>query len=185
MQTSRRTSLGAAIIVGCLVAGSTVGAAAQEEWLPSPLTTFYGTWENLDLLSDGTETIRSDGLIERHDWTFEADMGASDPHMAGTVLASADCLEDPMQGGRVCSVTYVLTNDVGSWLGESTSVPGLGSGDVIFTGRGGYDGFTAHIEWRADNWVWDGDFSDDYQAYAFQGILFHGEMPPFPEPPIE
>ena len=169
------------IIVVGLLAGSAIGAAAQDE--EPPLSQgFTGSFTTqLDVLSGGTWT-ETPGLGETDGFAYRGSMVWDDPRLTGTFTYTGNWLIDTRAGMRddglgnvVSAATYELMNDDGSWIGEQISVSNFAeeysSGIVVFVGQGGYDGLTATAAI---------DFS--VSPARFVGTIFPRPMPDFPEP---
>ena len=109
----------------------------------------------------------------------------SDPRLTGsaTSMWSADVYR--MDGGYISvrAGTYDVRNDAGGWLCHHNGVaqgigiyafPDLGE-TLTCLGDGDYEGLSAVLEldWSSTSPV------------KIQGLIFAGEVPPFPEPPAE
>ena len=102
---------------------------------------------------------------------------ASDPRLSGesTYTGNWQVYEEP--GFEVQAALWELANDAGRWVGTGTGyfVGETVNGDTaILKGEGGYEGLTAYLVF---------DFTTE--PGTFQGLIFPGEMPTFPEPPAE
>ena len=120
------------------------------------------------------ETVRQSGMISSHAWE------ASDPRLSGRE-AYLKTFDYYPPGFDVDATTRVLENDSGRWVGTgvgmenvfiSTDVPRLSTATVILHGEDAYEGLTAYL-------LMDEGTSG---SATFTGVIFPGEMPPFPEP---
>jgi hypothetical protein len=159
-----------------LLAGSTLGAAAQDEpSMDGAAVTGTASW--LRELSAGTESS-ADGIVAVEDVVHVHSWTASDPRLGGDLTYTGNWLFDEDEGNSIQSGTYELTNDGGRWLGEATAYSSDALGAdldvVVFTGREAYEGLTAYvvIDWS----------SDDVSGENFKGVIFPSAMPEVPEP---
>lgn len=171
----RKTTLVVAISIG-LLAGSTVGVAAQDEpSMEGAAVTGTAGW--LREVSGGTESstdgiVAVDDVVHVHSWT------ASDPRLSGDLTYTGNWLFDENAGNSIQSGTYELTNEGGSWLGDATAYSSdalqADTDVVVFAGRDGYEGLTAYvvIDWS----------SSGASGENFEGVIFPSAMPPVPEP---
>ena len=77
-----------------------------------------------------------------------------------------------------------IDNDAGSWSGQGTAIVHGGGGiardeatdldTVILRGEGEYEGLSTYLLF---------DWTED--PIAVEGVVFAGDMPPFPELPVE
>ena len=118
--------------------------------------------------------VRQSGMISNHKWE------ASDLRLSGTEAYTKNWDRYPL-GFDVDATTRVLENDGGRWVGTgvgmeevsiSTDTPLLSTATVILHGEDAYEGLTAYL-------LLDEGTSG---SATFAGVLFPGEMPPFPEP---
>ena len=164
-----------------LLAGSTVGVAAQDEEAASGATSFTGTALGGDPIVETTATDLGNGLIAVDGYTYRNTWEASDERITGDVIGVVNQVVDPgtsETGGLpdiIMSLAIELTNDGGSWLGEGT---GFGSTDLDFVkemytlvGQGGYEGLTAYVIAETTG-----------REPALSGIIFPSAMPEVPEP---
>jgi hypothetical protein len=175
-----------------LLAGSAVGVAAQEEEAaaePSTPAKVTGTinTEASDLVQEPTETV-VDGTLEVRDGVFAGDrFEMDDPRLTGTATGAfnvdvhkvSDFIDivSQMMAGRI-------ENEAGSWSGQGTSVFHGGAtipedeafqlDTWLLTGADAYEGLSAYL-------VVDG--TED--SPTVEGVVFAGEMPPFPALPAE
>ena len=124
--------------------------------------------------SSGDGVVRESGMISNHKWE------ASDPRLSGTEAYTKNWDHYPL-GFDVDATTRVLENDGGRWVGTgvgmeevfiSTDTPLLSTATVILHGEDAYEGLTAYL-------LMDEGTSG---SATFAGVIFPGEMPPFPEP---
>jgi len=161
------------ILVLGLLAGSAVGAAAQDEpSVEATEVTGQVTFGQPIAMPDPVET--PDGILVREGMAFEHTWDTSDPRLTGegtytvNVAGVPDCC-------AIQAEAFELSNDGGSWVGDGRSVsPESGRhGFVALSGRDGYEGLTAYAvtEAAADGSGWD-----------ITGMIFPSEMPEIPEP---
>jgi len=175
-----------------LLAGSAVGVAAQDEEAaaePSTPAKVTGTIdaEASDLVQEPTETV-VDGTLEVRDGVFAGDrFEMDDPRLTGTanvafnvdVHKASDFIDIGSQ-----TLAMRIENEAGSWSGQGTS--GFHGGATIpedeafqldtwlLTGADAYEGLSAYL-------VVDG--TED--PPTVEGVIFAGELPPFPALPTE
>ena len=165
-----------------LLAGSAVGAAAQEEESTAGVTSFTGTavgGPGLDV--EPTETVLPNGFTAVDGFTYRNTWKSSDERLSGDVIGVVNQVIDPASASAtglpniIMSEAVELTNDGGSWLGEGT---GFGSTDLDFVkgmytlvGEDGYDGLTAYVI-----------FETTGREPELSGIIFPTAMPEVPEP---
>jgi hypothetical protein len=162
-----------------LLAGSAAGVAAQDEESAGGVTTVTGTLNWVDQIDEGTDSVDPAG--------FGATSGSvatmrfffpSEPRLTGdaTVNANNVVMEFGETFAMMSAQTTVLSNDGGSWLGESKGFggPGFDSGrTIVFVGQDGYEGLTAYLQGKLD---WDTGVEE------FQGFIVPTAMPEVPEP---
>ena len=172
-----------------LLVGASAGAAAQS---PSPapnlvpgtltpaLVTGHLVWdgasyrfqENVDVEGEERQRIR-----ERH-----ASSEMSDPRLSGTVtvIDNADRFTEPGVEGYFADVlwgTVAVENDQGTWTGtlvgtSDDSAGGRGVSYIELVGAGAYDGLSAIVFER------ETPESESTDALDWNGVIFHGELPP-------
>ena len=162
-----------------LLAGSAVGVAAQDAEATAEVSSFTGTGtEGLEVLDEGTFGVNADGLNEATGVVYVARFDSDDDRLTGDATITANWqFPDPSDGFyQQAARTYELTNEGGSWLGQSHS---LGSDDLgtfvemaVLSGQDGYEGLTAYL-----HFVWNDDFTTN-----FSGVIFPGPGPAIPEP---
>ena len=122
--------------------------------------------------------VRESGMISKHAWE------ASDPRLSGTEAYTKTLDYYPTLGFDVDATSRVLENDTGRWVGTgvgmegvaiSADMPRLSTATVILHGEGAYEGLTAYL-------LMDEGASG---SATFAGVIFPGEMPPFPEAAAE
>lgn len=171
-----------------LLGGSAVGVTAQGEEEAAAVTSFTGAWSpdgeplpdvewaNVELPNGFSEG--EPGFAWRTTWV------SSDERMAGDVYTVRNWVVDPHgwepwdRGEQVNSLganTFELTNDGGSWLGESTGFSSteldIAVDIVTLVGQDGYEGLTASL------------LLDSTRTPAtFSGVIFPIAMPEVPEP---
>ena len=186
-----KTSIISILAIG-LLAGSTVGVAAQEEEAaaePSTPAKVAGTIneEASDLVQEPTETV-VDGMLEVRGVVFTGDrFEMDDPRLTGTVTGAVNVdvhkvsdFEDVV----LQTLEIRIENDDGSWSGQGTSIIHAGAtipedealqlDTLLLTGADAYGGLSAYL-------IVNG--TED--PTTIEGVIFAGEMPPFPEPPAE
>jgi hypothetical protein len=184
-----KPTLISAIAIG-LLAGSVVGVGAQEEEAaaePSTPTKVAGTvagrLKAVDFGQGATYTA-VDGLVEvrgrfAEGFRFEMD----DPRLTGPVTVAIN--KDLHNESEVWALGLRLENEAGSWSGQGTGVsPGFHPivelnevftlDTFLLTGADAYEGLSAYL-------VVDG--TED--SPTVEGVVFAGEMPPFPALPAE
>ena len=179
MRASRTITI--SIVALGLLAGSAVGVAAQDEEADASVTTVTGTTMWLNTVEESTETMTPDGISENVGGVNVFRFEASDPRLTGdaTVTSNWVLIEDAESFGSLNADTYELSNDGGSWHGESTGFgsPGFGAGrTIILVGQDGYDGLTAYLH---------GEFVPDLGGEEFKGLILPTAMPEIPEAPAE
>ena len=155
------------------LAGSAVGVVAQDE--PSMEVTevtgraIFGPW----IVDPGVEEI-PEGVLVGEDFVFLHGWDTSDPRLDGEMTRTVNFRHIP-DTATIESLTYELTNDGGSWVGDGRgySGPSDASGFVALSGRGGYEGLSAFI-------VHEGDVDRGY--WDLRGIIFPSDTPEIPEP---
>jgi hypothetical protein len=175
-----KNTLISAMAIG-LLAGSTVGVAAQDEAADSMAPAYVtGTVADGGGGSRGTTTsadgfTRIDGYESTNLWE------ASDPRLNGTAFHTGNWQRYGAAGFQVEAGTRVLENDGGRWVGTTTALArgDLASGEVntdtmVLHGEDAYDGLTAYVlmDWTSS-------------PTSFAAAVFPGEMPSFPELPAE
>lgn len=166
------------LTVGVL-AGSAVGVAAQDAVATAEVSSFTGTGtEGLKVLDEGTLEVNADGLNESVGVVYVARFDSDDDRLTGDATITANWqFADPSNGlSQLAARSYELTNERGSWLGESHSFiaddVGVQVEMAVLTGQDGYEGLTAYV-----HFVWNDDFSTN-----FSGLIFPGPGPAVPEP---
>jgi hypothetical protein len=133
-----------------LLAGSTVGAAAQDEEAADGATSFTGTSIERDYLLDPPPVTTPDGMDVGTEWVILLKWSTSDPRLTGEATATTNWVIDGSDDGftYLGAHTYELSNDGGSWLGSGTHLASseLGvTGNAVLVGQDGYDGLTAYV----------------------------------------
>jgi hypothetical protein len=179
-----RTTTISILAVG-LLAGSSVGVAAQDEETAAGATSFTGSvrgGEGVDV--ETTETVFPNGFTAVDGATWRNNWESSDERLTGDVTGVSNWVVGPdgfsawETGGEpdiITSVVMELTNDGGSWLGEGI---GFGSTDLgvsrdmyTLVGRDGYEGLTAYVVLEVPP-----------GPPTFSGVIFPTAMPEVPEP---
>lgn len=162
-----------------LLAGSAVGAAAQDEEAntDAPVGPSYFTGQ---LVSDFDGKPYGSGVL------FEGDaIEVSDPRVSGSLTraGTANFVNDVGDSAIIAyqADAWRIENDAGTWSGEGTGLlragpdgpPSVETSTVVLTGEGGYEGHTLYliVDWTA------GD------AAAAVGAVFVGDAPTAPELP--
>ena len=138
-------------------------------------------------VQEPTETV-VDGVLEARGVAYEGDqLEMDDPRLTGSasvvmnanVHKVSDFIDVVAQAFQLR-----IENEAGSWSGMGTAfaygggaIPideAMNLDTVQLTGAGAYEGLTAYltVDWTED-------------PAAVQGVIFAGEMPPFPEPALE
>jgi hypothetical protein len=184
-RTGQRATLVLAITIG-LLAGSTVGAAAQTEdvepvgftgWLHEYGGECAGTFEVVD------------GVGQTRGYCYQQWLGTTDPRFTGalTRVVNGDEYHDGefLSEGDVSlwvsTLTHLLENEGGTWQGDATvsvTVDDVRDGGevdfssqtVTFTGTGDYEGLTAVVWWQPP-----------VINSPVRGVIFPGSPPPPPQ----
>ena len=160
-----------------LLAGSAVGVAAQEAEATAEVSSFTGTGtEGLTVLSEGTDGVTPEGLNDSTDVAYVARFDSDDDRLTGDATITANWQSPDAPGYLLAARTYELTNEGGSWLGQSHSLfaddLGVAVEMAVLTGQDGYEGLTAYVHF---------DWNDDFTT-NFSGLIFPGPGPAVPEP---
>lgn len=160
-----RTTTIAILAVG-LLAGSTIGVAAQDE--PS-----------IEVAQVTGRAVQT-GELEGEDFGFLLTWTTSDPRLSGAVTRTVNFIWDPNSDTVIDSHTYELANDGGSWLGDGNGYTFDAFGDarsvqsVALSGRGGHEGLSAFVvlETASDaaGPIWD-----------IEGVIISTGLPEVPE----
>jgi len=186
-----KTTVISIIAIG-LLAGSSVAVAAQEEEAaaePSTPAKVTGTinTETGDLVEEPTETV-VDGMLEVRDGAFTGErFEMDDARLSGTGTVAFNVDVHPVNDFEdvvLEVVDFRIDNDDGSWAGRGTMFVHNGAEipeeeainlmTLPLTGSGAYEGLSAYL-------IIDG--SEDQPIV--EGVIYAGEMPPFPELPAE
>jgi hypothetical protein len=187
-----KPTLISAIAIG-LLAGSTIGVAAQDEEAaaePSTPAKVTGTInaEDSDLVQEPTETV-VDGVLEVRDVIVKGDrFEMDDPRLTGTATLAVNVdvhKESDFIDVVAGTLGLRIENEAGSWSGQGTTVSHGGGGipqderlnlDIYpsLTGAGAYEGLSAFLIV---------DPTED--PITVEGVISAGEMPLFPELPAE
>jgi hypothetical protein len=154
-----------------LLAGSTVGVAAQDEEAAAAVTGTTAPWSEE---SAGTESS-VDGASVMDGARFTTSWEASDSRLSGTTSITTNWKHYERLRMLVEAANYSLENDGGRWAGTATSLVGerLGETDtVVLHGEDGYEGLTAYVV-------------IDRASRTFNAAILPGGMPPFPEAEAE
>lgn len=108
-------------------------------------------------------------------WTFGWD--ASDPRLSGQGTAIRNWNESIATQTGIGTVTYVLVNEDGRWVGSGYSTTPMPKSYemVVLHGENAYDGLTALI-------LVTEDYSAPHSDIRLEGVIFPGEVPALPEP---
>ncbi len=167
-----KTTLIAAVAVG-LVAGSTIGAVAQDDSMAPAAVT--GTSTGFEKLTEGSRewvdgALRGEGLMYATTWE------ASDPRLSGAVALTANRDEYDQEEMAVIAASAAVENDDGRWAGSGTYLEGEELGEtwtLVMQGQDAYEGLTALVVMGPG-------------GRSFAAAIFPGEMPKLPEePPAE
>ena len=168
-----------------LLAGSTVGVAAQDEEAtiePSTPAIVTGTMlGDGEPVQDGVETM-VDGVSQNRGGLFGGrQFEADDPRLTGVVSMAANGDLRTVEGtlAFLQSIHQRIENEEGSWSGQCDAlVIADGRPDpltCLFSGEGAYDGLSAYLVFE----------NPEQPPFPYQGLIFEGELPPMPEPPAE
>jgi len=186
-----KTSVISILAIG-LLAGSAVGVVAQDEEAaaePSTPAKVAGTIDSEagDLVQEPTDTV-VDGVLEVRGGVAEGDrFEMDDPRLTGAVTLAFNLdVHKPSDFVDIMPAALALRieNEAGSWSGQGTGVF-HGGGTIpqeevfnldtwLLTGAGAYEGLSA---------ILIVDPTED--PPTVEGVIFAGEMPPFPELPAE
>ena len=186
MRTIRTTTI--SILALGQLAGSVVGVAAQEEESTEPSTPTIVTGGMVDwgegTYEDETEAME-DGVLRRRGLRFEgARFEMDDPRLTGDVSyenVSDWHREDEPEGpgGALFSTDWRIENDEGSWSSSCTTLQIMDPtpelpliSTCLYTGAGAYEGLSAYLVKE----LFAGEL-----PYPIRGLIFEGDMPPFPE----
>ncbi len=133
-----------------------------------------GTVVSSDRLSGGT--TRGEGIgILTEGYTSTAVWEASDERLSGEVTYAGNWLTYAVPNMTAEAGTFVLVNEGGRWVGQTTALTnesGIDDSDTImFIGEDGYEGQTARviIDWSTE-------------PPTFSGGVIPGDWPAFPSP---
>ena len=176
-----KSSLSVILATG-LLGGSAVGAAAQDPEAGTSEPTIFSLRLVPSSQVRDTEVTTEDGVYKEMGTCFAPIVyNASDPRLAGDLTVCGDLHRFGATDGAptVGSGTFRLVNDEGAWQGsdawagwtdpESGEEVEFGSGVIVLTGEGAYDGLYAVMTLS--------DWSD------VQGFIFEGAPPAEPAPP--
>lgn len=168
-----------------LLAGTTVGVAAQDEEMAAGAVSFTGSGRGGPQVSPGrtTETDLPKGYTAVDGFTYRNTWESTDERLTGDLIGVNDYVIDPggHRGGgfpnMIMSLAIELTNDGGSWLGEGTAFGSKDLGIVremyTLVGQGGYEGLTAYAIVEA---------AEVGAPPRISGTIFPTAMPEVPEP---
>ena len=175
-----RMSLAGALTVALLggLGGAVLGQDEEADRMaPATVTgsVVYIGGHQVGERSSGDGVVRESGMISNHQWE------ASDPRLSGTEAYTKTVDYYPLGlGFYVDATSRVLENDGGRWVGTgvgmeevfiSTDTPLFSTAPVILHGEDAYEGLTAYLL-----------LDEGTEGTAtFAGVIFPGEMPPFPE----
>lgn len=127
------------------------------------------------------------GATEISTWDSSGSLyGEDEPRLAGTATRVRNTSSGTVDGMRFADLElsgFTVVNDGGSWEGTSTSFvrsrdPGRSSEVLTLTGRGGYEGLTAVLQFpEIDEEL--GEYPDCFELY---GIIVDGGVLPAPAP---
>ena len=180
MRTLRLSLAGTVICTLLGGVGGAVLAQDEEADLMAPATVTgsvsYSGGHQAGEISRVDGAVRQSGMVSTHVWE------ASDPRLSGRE-AYTKTFDHYPPGFGVDATSRVLENDTGRWVGtgvglERVSIadmPLLRTATVILHVEDAYEGLTAYL-------LLDEGTSG---SATFAGVIFPGEMPPFPEMPAE
>jgi hypothetical protein len=177
-----KTTTSSILAVG-LLAGSAVGVAAQST--PAEFSGELTCGEQIEIgtQDNGVSRIRKHGRVLEF---LPAEM--SDPRLDGPYAYREEIYEYPgtifsKQG--VTAATWSMSNQEGGWIGSAHSLrlhDGGGATTIVpLYGVGDYEGLTAIMEAEIDR----RDIGERACVITVRGIVVEGDLPPFPEPPVE
>ena len=182
----------ATIIVVALMVASAVGVAGQDE--DETPTATYVRGVIVDAFGEPPESIAADG-VDRLRLLDEREVEWSDARLPSRMVTRT--LLDGRVGRHpdgefsptVMAVSYRLEGPDGAWTGtgrgfdlnpfpdpEAAEDRLMSTGMVVLSGEGDYAGLSAVL---VQNVSWAELFEG---RFTFEGYVFEGEPPPFPEP---
>lgn len=174
-----RTTIISILALG-LLAGSTIGVAAQSAEGGAEVASFSGTISFVDVARESTDTDLGNGFTEYRDFAILNSYESSDPRFTGVASVVIDqvMVPDRFETTGQRAMTYLVTNDGGSWLGEarafgSTATDIDPATFITFVGRDGYEGLTAYAQ-----------IDPTQDPATISGVIFPVAMPEMPEPYI-
>ena len=171
MRTIKTTTI--SILAIGLLAGSTVGVAAQDEDADSlaPALT-SGSFVYWDGEPDSWDETTRDG-IQTEAWVDSADVEMSDSRLSGAITLDYTKQRFDVLGTDIAWGTARIENDAGAWDGtmrqtSDRDASGREVGYYELVGSGAYDGLSAMV-FETETPVGGREWS---------GIIFPGELPP-------
>ena len=176
-------------VIAAMLVGTAMGAAAQSE---EPSTPAYVTGTVLELSTETGEYVEQQaedtvtssdeaGVLREQGHAFGQRVEWSDPRLPSEHwirLNLAIYGDDPEVGVMTLETSHLLVDDQGIWRGTGRAFESLDDRDSYYqlVGEGAYDGLHAFL--RGTPGV---DAHGPWDA-AYDGWIFEGEVPGFPEP---
>ena len=178
-----KTSIISILAIG-LLAGSTVGVAAQDEETAGPATPAYATGTVGEPANFVDGTYSEDNRVLRGQRFEGVPVESSDPRLAGLfdVVVNGHSQVTDEDGAILESRSYRSENEGGAWAGSGTFVvawdedpeaPHIARETVVLHGEGGYEGLVAYVT------------QDFVAGEGYEAVVVGVEVPPVPEFPAE
>ena len=122
------------------------------------------------------------GGVTWRDVRDEVVWDASDVRLTGDARYVENGAQHRSTWTGVRSTAWVLENEAGTWTGTGPAFDTFegGSGFVMLTGAGDYEGLMAYIALGPEL---DPDVEDGSEVRGFEGVIFQGDIPAQPEIP--
>jgi len=191
MRTLRMSLLGT-VILGLLAIPSVTVLAQEEE--PAPFAPVTGTVVEQSGYTSGARASaeevgpgthaqwEEDGVLYEQGHLYEQRVSWSDPrlpaeHWVRMGLAGFGS-DDPATGVMTVQTSHLLEGADGSWRGNGRVIEDADgrSSHYVLTGEGAYEGLYALLQGTP------GVDAHGPLDYSYEGYIFEGELPPFPDP---
>jgi hypothetical protein len=191
MRTLRLSLAGTVILT--LLASMSMAVAAQEEE-PAPFAYVTGTVVEQFGYTEGArkgeeeigpgkhEQREEDGVLYEQGVIFEQQVEWSDPRLPPEHWIRLDAaifgMDDPDSGVMTVQTSHLLEGAEGDWRGTGRAVETADDRSSYYelTGEGAYEGLHALLR-GTPGMDAHGPWDESYEGY-----IFEGELPPFPEP---
>lgn len=126
--------------------------------------------------------IAEQGHSAWHDARDAVVWESSDARLAGDARYAENGIQHMATWTGLRSTSWVIVNDAGSWTGTGPAfdTQAGGSGFVVLTGAGDYEGLTAYVALGPEL---DPDDENGAAVRGFEGVILHGDIPAQPEMP--